>query len=201
MFSDTEIVRLMRTDPRIIEAAKEKEREADQRALDARLRAIDEVDALCKEGAELEKQIKALQPKADTARAAHEKIAAELRELCDRRQLVQQAEGHACVRMGQHGESLVEDNLSRLDTGLRQLKADTQQLQEAVGRVKYDVFSGGYPPGHQREKDRLAHLKKRVSVIEKALADLYRLRGARISPRELETKVSAILASVEAAGE
>ncbi len=201
MFSDTEIVRLMRTDPRIIEAAAAKEREADQRALDARLRAIDEVAALCKEGAELEKQIRALQPKADAARAAHEKIDAELRALCDRRQLVQQAEGHACVRLGQHGESLVEDNLGRLDMGLRQLKADTQQLQAAVGRVKFDVFSGGYPPGHKRDKETLARLRSRVSVIEKALADLYLLRGARISPHEIETKVNAILAVVEAAGE
>ena len=201
MFSDTEIVRLMRTDPRIIEAAAAKEREADQRALDARLRAIDEVAALCKEGAELEKQIRALQPKADAARAAHEKIDAELRALCDRRQLVQQAEGHACVRLGQHGESLVEDNLSRLDMGLRQLKADTQEMQAAVGRVKFDVFSGGYPPGYKRDKETLARLRSRVSVIEKALADLYLLRGARISPHEIETKVNAILAVVEAAGE
>ena len=199
--SDCKILATIRESPEVKAANEKVEREADQRALDARLRAIDEVDALCKEGADLEKQIKALQPKADTARNAHEKIAAELRELCDRRQLVQQAEGHACGRMGQHGESLVEDNLSRLDTGLRQLKADTQQQQEAVGRVKYDVFSRGYPPGHQRDKERLAHLRRRVSVIEKALADLYRLRGASISPRELELKVSAILASVEAAGE
>jgi chromosome segregation ATPase len=192
-FTDQEVIRLMHTDPRIMQAAAEVQAKREKAELDARIAAIEEVNAAVNEGARLEKEIHALNPKFDTAKRDYEAIAAKMGELHRRREQAQRNEGHACERLGAHGEGQLVETLSRLDMGLRSMRAEAQLMQDQVARQKFDVFAGGYPPSRARDMARLKEHTGKIKTAEQIMAQLYELRGARISPRELAAEIENLM--------
>lgn len=197
--SSSEILEYVKNLPAVREAIAKKQGEQEAGKLRTRLAILDEIDAAIAEAVRLEKLIAAQQPKLEAVRQAFQREEARMGELQFQLQDAHAREGRACTRLGEHGEAPVEGAVCQLDSGARSLAQQIAELK--ANPPPGDRFTVGLSPKQREHQRKINDLIDRYKRVQSALAAAMKLRGARISPRDLAAKVDALLESLKVADE
>lgn len=196
--SMSELLGIFERTPMVREYVENQAREAEQAALQGRLRCLDDLAQNGKEIAELQAKAEKQKAIADRARDAFTEQAQKLGELTTRITHLQSQEGRLCCSLhGEHGEAPLDEALSRLDGGMRWLAGEVARLKdETSGHWGRDPETEAY----RSRLDKLAKIKRFEGYhveVKQAYQRALELRMARISPSQLAAEVEQLLAPLK----
>ena len=193
--TDQEILEIVRGIPEVQRVLAERFQAQDGVAFTERVKVLDALESGGKEKAQIERAIKAQQPRSDAAYAAYQVEYNKLRELSDRRNRLQAEESILCGRLGELGEGRLHGVLLRIDDA-------RNTMRNVVAWITTELATGQYSwhGKKQRESARaernLLEAKRRLAAFDKAYVTAQSWIAARIHPREQEKRVENLMASL-----
>ena len=192
--SMSELLGIFERTPMVQEYVENQAREAEQAALQGRLRCLDDITKNGKEIAELQAKAEKQKVVTDRAHDAYIEQAQKLNELTTRITHLQNHEVRLCCSLhGEHGEEPLDTALSKLHGGLCWLVSEIVRLKdETSGHWGRDPETAAYRD-RQDKLGKIKRFERYHAEAKKAYARALELRMAKVSPAALAAEVEQLL--------